>query len=79
MVHYDGIENGVPSGDRGLVLMENMHSVEKVLDAVEEAAKQMGYKTTEKNRSPGYKQIKNVQKKIISKAKEAIKKGMIEI
>ena len=31
MVHYDGIENGVPSGDRGLVLMENMHSVEKVL------------------------------------------------
>ena len=32
MVHYDGIENGVPSGDRGLVLMENMHSVEKVLD-----------------------------------------------
>ena len=45
----------------------------------EEAAKQMGYKTTEKNRSPGYKQIKNVQKKIISKAKEAIKKGMIEI
>ena len=31
MVHYDGIENGEPSGDRGLVLMENMHSVEKVL------------------------------------------------
>lgn len=45
----------------------------------EEAAKEMGYKTTEKNRSPGYKQIKNVQKKIINKAKEAIKKGMIEI
>ena len=31
MVHYDGIENGEPSGDRGLVLMENMRSVEKVL------------------------------------------------
>jgi len=31
MVHYDAIENGAPVGDRGLVLMENMHSVEKVL------------------------------------------------
>ena len=31
MVHYDSIENGAPSGDRGLILMENMHSVEKVL------------------------------------------------
>ena len=31
MVHYDSIENGEPSGDRGLILMENMHSVEKVL------------------------------------------------
>ena len=28
----------------------------------EQAAKKMGYKTSEKNRSPGYKQIKNIQK-----------------
>lgn len=43
-----------------------------------EAAKKMGYKTTEKNRSPGYKQIKNIQKKILAKAKSFLKKGDID-
>lgn len=31
MCHYDGIANGQPEGDRGMVLMENMKAVEKVL------------------------------------------------
>jgi len=33
----------------------------------------MGYKTSEKNRSPGYKQIKNIKKSIILKVKKLIK------
>ena len=45
----------------------------------EQAAKKMGYKTSEKNRSPGYKQIKNIQKNIVSKAKKHIKRGDIDI
>lgn len=45
----------------------------------EQAAKKMGYKTSEKNRSPGYKQIKNIQKNIINKAKKHIKRGDIDI
>ena len=32
-----------------------------------EVAKLMGYRTTEKNRTPGYKQIKNIKKSIINK------------
>ena len=31
MCHYDGMQNGQPVGDRGMVLMENMKTVEKVL------------------------------------------------
>lgn len=45
----------------------------------EEAAKKMGYKTSEKNRSPGYKQIKNIQKSIITKVKKYVKQGEIDI
>ena len=44
----------------------------------EQAAKKMGYKTTEKNRSPGYKQIKNIKKSIIEKVKISIEKGEID-
>jgi len=43
------------------------------------AAKKMGYKTSEKNRSPGYKQIKNVKKRIIAKVKDLIEKDEIDI
>ena len=39
----------------------------------------MGYKTNEKNRVPGYKQIKNVKKSIIEKVKKIIHNGEIEI
>jgi len=39
----------------------------------------MGYKTNEKNRVPGYKQIKNVKKSIIIKVKKIIADGEIEI
>ncbi len=45
----------------------------------EQAAKKMGYKTSEKNRSPGYKQIKNIQKNIIIKVKKFISLGDIDI
>ena len=45
----------------------------------EEVAGMMGYKTTEKNRSPGYKQIKNIKKSIISKVKKCLQDGEIDI
>jgi hypothetical protein len=44
-----------------------------------DAAKKMGYKTSEKNRSPGYKQIKNVKKKIINKVKEILENDEIDL
>jgi hypothetical protein len=45
----------------------------------EQTAKKMGYKTSEKNRSPGYKQIKNIQKTIIKKVKALLDKGELDI
>jgi len=45
----------------------------------EEAAKLMGYRTTEMGRSPGYKQIKNIKRAIIQKVKESINNGDIDI
>ena len=42
-------------------------------------AKKMGYKVSEKNKSPGYKQIKIVKKKIIGIAKDLLEKGEIDI
>ena len=44
-----------------------------------QAAKKMGYKTSEKNRSPGYKQIKNVKKKIISIVRDLLTEDKIDI
>ena len=44
-----------------------------------QAAKKMGYKTSEKNRSPGYKQIKNVKKKIIAKVKGLLSDDEVDI
>ena len=44
-----------------------------------QAAKKMGYKTSEKNRSPGYKQIKNVKKKIIAKVKDLLSDDEVDI
>lgn len=44
-----------------------------------EAAKALGYKTTEKNRDAGYKQIKNLKKSIIAKVKKIIYSGEIDI
>jgi hypothetical protein len=41
------------------------------LDEIE-AAKVMGYKTSEKNRSPGYKQIKKIKNKIYKIAKQIL-------
>ena len=45
----------------------------------EKVAKAMGYKTSEKNRSPGYKQLKNIKKSILKKAKGIIYDGDIDI
>jgi hypothetical protein len=45
----------------------------------EEVAKLMGYKTSEKNRTPGYKQIKNVEKEIIKKVKKCLANGEVDI
>ena len=44
-----------------------------------EAAKIMGYKTTEKNRAPGYKQIKNIKKSIITKVKKCLSEGDVDL
>jgi RNA polymerase sigma factor (sigma-70 family) len=44
-----------------------------------QAAKKMGYKSTEENRNPGYKQIKNMQKAIIKKIKVNIHNGGIDV
>ena len=45
----------------------------------EETAKLVGYKTSEKDRKPGYKQIKNIQKSIISKVKKILTDNEIDI
>ena len=42
-------------------------------------AKKMGYKTSEKNRQPGYKQIKNIKKSIIIKVKNLLQQDKIDI
>jgi len=44
----------------------------------EEVAKLMGYRTSEKNRIPGYKQIKNIKKSIIEKVKKVLNKGEVD-
>ena len=44
----------------------------------EEVAALMGYRTSEKNRIPGYKQIKNIKKSIIEKVKKVLSKGEID-
>jgi hypothetical protein len=44
-----------------------------------EVASEMGYKTSEKNRTPGYKQITNIKRAIILKVKRSIQKDEIDI
>ena len=41
-----------------------------------DVANSMGYVTSEKNRSPGYKQIKNIKKSIIKKVKSVLEQGL---
>lgn len=45
----------------------------------EQVAKLMGYRTTEKNRAAGYKQIKNLKKSIMIKVKKHLYNGDIDI
>jgi hypothetical protein len=42
-------------------------------------AKSLGYISNEKGRSPGYKQIKNIRKIIIAKAKKCMANGELDI
>ena len=44
-----------------------------------DVANLMGYSTSEKNRSPGYKQIKQIKKKIINVAKKVIHDGELDL
>lgn len=44
----------------------------------QEIAKELNFKTSEKNRCPGYKQIKNIQKSIINKAKKILEKDDVD-
>jgi len=55
------------------IVYENLYLKNKT---EQEVAKILGYKTSEKNRSPGYKQIKNIKKSIIEKAKEIVSDNM---
>ena len=55
------------------IVYENLYLENKT---EQEVAKILGYKTSEKNRSPGYKQIKNIKKSIIEKAKEIISENI---
>jgi len=45
----------------------------------EQVAKLMGYRTTEKNRAAGYKQIKNLKKSIMIKVRKHLYNGDIDI
>ena len=45
----------------------------------EESARLMGYKTNEKNRKVGYKQVKNLRKSIMMKVKKHLYNGDIDI
>jgi DNA-directed RNA polymerase specialized sigma subunit len=44
----------------------------------QEIAEILNFKTTEKNRTPGYKQIKNIQKSIITKARKILSKDGLD-
>tara|TARA_B100000809_G_scaffold254592_1_gene291977 strand:- start:114 stop:812 length:699 start_codon:yes stop_codon:yes gene_type:complete len=44
-----------------------------------EIAKMLGFKTTEKNRSPGYKQLRNIQKSIINKFKKCLRDDELDL
>tara|TARA_R100000808_G_C2154735_1_gene165987 strand:- start:6389 stop:7096 length:708 start_codon:yes stop_codon:yes gene_type:complete len=45
----------------------------------DEVASLLGFKSNETNRKPGYKQIKNIRKKILEKVKKVLNKGEIDI
>lgn len=44
----------------------------------DEVSNTLGFKSSEKNRKPGYKQIKNLRKKIMEKVKKCLEKGGID-
>ena len=44
----------------------------------QEIAETLNFKTTEKNRTPGYKQIKNIQKAILIKARKILERNDLD-
>lgn len=79
---YNDAENKIHS-----YMKENLKESEfKIYDLLyiqgkdeKEVAQILGFKTSEKNRRPGYKHIKNVQKIIIFKIKSAISEDKIDL
>ena len=45
----------------------------------DQIAQKLGFTSNEKNRRPGYKQIKNLKKSILKKAKDLLERGDIEL
>ena len=45
----------------------------------DQVAEKLGFTSNEKNRRPGYKQIKNLKKSILKKAKECLNKEGVEL
>jgi len=88
---YDMVEDSMDIERSSRNLHEKMESILKPMEwkiykllyidhkTEEEVAKAMGYKTTEKNRSPGYKQIKNIKKLIVVKARKCLTNGDVDI
>ena len=56
-----------------------MTTTETSLDTKASRPSGIDYKTSEKNRVPGYKQIKNIKKSIIEKVKKVLDKGEIDL
>ena len=73
------VEGMTPSMADKIHTVLEVHTNLDVGEDRDELAKIMGYRTTEKNRSPGYKQIKNIKKSIIKKVKKLLDKGDIDL
>ena len=90
-VRYMSFEDGINVEDYANNLHEKMKEILKPNEWIvyegffiknqeeEEISKLLGFKSNEKNRKPGYKQIKNIRKKIIDKVKKCLSRGDIDI
>jgi len=90
-ISYMSFEDGINVEDYADVLHKKMKEILKPNEWIvyegffiknqeeEEISKLLGFKSNEKNRKPGYKQIKNIRKKIINKVKKCLSRGDIDI